>query len=99
MNATTLQKCTLAGCGKRVIWATTAKGKAIPLEPDPVDPGHHGALCLVGSQALGRVDAVRRIAQMFSVDEATADAKARDDYGWYVAHMPFCAPWLARRRR
>lgn len=78
-------------CAAPVRWAVTAaKHKPIPLDFEPVEPRTRGALVLIGETAFGRLDAVHRLMDMFSVPEADADHLAATDYEWYVAHFATC---------
>ena len=91
-------KC--SSCGVRVRWArTAATGKAIPLDPDPVDPQTRGALVLIGEIAFGLAQAAQRLSTMFDESEADAAIRASREYGWHIAHFATCPNAHHHRRR
>ncbi|SDU42265.1 hypothetical protein [Jiangella alkaliphila] len=91
-------------CGELVLWAVTAaSGKAIPLNPSPVDPATHGrAFVLIGGVAFGFVAAVARVAAMFDEPEAAAAIRiTQGDYSGahHDAHFATCPKAAQHRRR
>lgn len=87
------------GCRARVLWATSgATGKRIPLDEDQVLPGTKGALILIGEVAFSLPGAVKRIANMFDVDDGDAYAVAHEEYSWHLAHFATC-PVAAQFRK
>lgn len=98
MSAAVIQRCRWRDCARQLRWAVTARGRDIPLDMDPVQPGTKGALVLVGERALGLADAVQRLGEMFDVGDDEAHRMAMEDYGWHLAHFATC-PHADRARR
>ena len=98
MNATA-EKCRFPECKAPVRWVTTAMGRSMPLNVDPVPPGTRGALVLIGERAFGLADAVQRLAEMFDVDEAEAHRMAMEEYVWHLSHFATCPKAQQARRR
>ena len=93
------QRCRFGPCSARIIWATTYRGRDVPLDADPVAPGTKNALVLIGEVAFSLVPAVTRIAHMFGVDEAEAFRRAHEEYGWHLTHFAKCPHADKHRRR
>lgn len=88
----TTEKCRFKACSAPLVWATTPppSGQWIPLNAEPVDPGHRGALVLIGGVAFSLVPATVRIREMFGCSEIEALDKAYGEYAWHLAHFATC---------
>ena len=80
-------KC--SACGAAIVWAVTAKGKRMPVDPEPVVGGNL-VLELAGSGAIVRVQTAAEKAEAAAVGKVLGTR--------YVSHFATC-PAAARFRK
>lgn len=90
-------------CRAPMEWAKTVPaGRSVPLDPEPVEPDHHGALVLVpgrgGPYAYGPTYLATRLAEKEGVSMAQAAALILERYEYRVSHFGTC-PNADRHRR
>jgi hypothetical protein len=82
-------------CHAEIQWATTAKGKAMPLDVTPVDPDSHGAQ-VAWEDEHGRLQcrpyavAKTEIAEQLRISEKAAAGLIESTYGAFTSHFATC---------
>jgi hypothetical protein len=89
-------------CGAEVIWAETATGKRIPMDPGPVPLEQRGALVLVEAGARNYVYGLADLTQTLAFAEGVSETRARElideRYEALVSHFSSC-PEADQHRR